>query len=788
MTITELIASELKIPFAQVAATIALLDDGNTIPFIARYRKEVTGGLDEVQIRDIQTRLEYLRKLAERREAVKTEIASQGKLTDDLAAQLDAAATLQAVEDLYRPYKPKRQTRAQLARERGLEPLAQALLAACRGGETSSYPSTNPPVYQEWAAQFITDQVPDAEAALAGARDIIAEQVSDDPATRQAARGRFAADGFVVSQRAGEGADPDGRYRVYHEFRAALRTVQPHQWLALQRGGEDGSLKVRIETPDGAIVGGIAAAWIKAPLGEAAAQVRLAIEDGYERLLRPSVEREVSGQLDDYAGDHAIQAFATNLRNLLLQPPLRERSVMGIDPGFRTGCKVATVDPTGKLLHTAIIYPHPPQHDAEKARRVLAGLIELDGVSVIAIGNGTASRETEALVAELIQSDGDWTRTSADLRGEKKTDPRSSALVRVPKSPALAYVMVSEAGASVYSASDIARAEFPELDVSMRGAVSIARRLQDPLAELVKIDPQSIGVGLYQHDVDQKKLAGALDATVESVVNYVGVDVNTASAALLGYVAGISKKVAQAIVAHRDENGPFGSRAELKKVKGLGPKAFEQAAGFLRVPGSRNLLDNTTIHPESYDAVKQLLELAGLNLRMKDLPNRLRAWCQENGLALGEGRVSESANHAIRNAQHAAGHTDSWSATASLLGIGELTLRDIIDALLRPGRDPRADLPPMILRRDVLTIDDLREGMALKGTIRNVVDFGAFVDIGVKQDGLVHVSKMAKKYVSNPHEFVSVGDVVDVTVISIDRARGRIGLSMVGGATESGAS
>ena len=526
-SIASLIAKELAIPLHQVTATVTLVDDGNTIPFIARYRKEVTGGLDEVQIRDIQTRLEYLRKLAERRDAVKAEIASQEKLTDELAAQLDAATTLQAVEDLYRPYKPKRQTRAQIAREHGLEPLAEAILAQAVGrGEVTS------PL--QLAAQYLADQVPDADAALAGARDIIAERVSDDPATRQSARQRFAADGFVASQRASEQVDPEGRYRVYYDFKAALRTVQPHQWLALQRGGEDGSLKVRIETPDGAIVGGIEAAWIKAPGTRAAEQMRLAIEDGYERLLRPSVEREVSGQLSEFSDDHAITVFAANLRNLLLQPPLRERAVMGIDPGFRTGCKVATVDPTGKLLRTVTIYPHEPRSEHGKSLQVLAGLVEIDKISVIAIGNGTAGRETEALVAELIQT--------------FRVSP-------TPKAPHLAYVMVSEAGASVYSASDIARAEFPDLDVSIRGAISIARRLQDPLAELVKIDAKSIGVGLYQHDVDQKKLAASLDAVVESVVNYVGVDVNTASAALLGYVAGISKKVAQAIIAHRDENG-----------------------------------------------------------------------------------------------------------------------------------------------------------------------------------------------------------------------------------------
>ncbi|MCX7671436.1 MAG: helix-hairpin-helix domain-containing protein, partial [Anaerolineae bacterium] len=458
--------------------------------------------------------------------------------------------------------------------------------------------------------------------------------------------------------------------------------------------------------------------------------------------------------------DHAIQVFAANLRNLLLQPPLRERAVMGIDPGYRTGCKVATVDPTGKLLHTATIYPHEPRNEWEKAKQILAGLIELDRINVVAIGNGTASRETEALVAELIQ--------------EGRTSGRAN----------LAYVMVSEAGASVYSASEIAREEFPDLDVSMRGAISIARRLQDPLAELFKIDTKSIGVGLYQHDVDQKKLAAALDAVVESVVNHVGVDVNTASAALLGYVAGISKRVAQAIVEHRNAHGPFTSRAELKKVKGLGPKAFEQAAGFLRVPESRHLLDNTTIHPESYDAAKKLLELAGLNLRMKDLPERLRQWCEENRLSLSTPSLREEGTGEGPASPQEKGPGErsdaAWAALAELIGVGVPTLRDIVDALLRPGRDPRDDLPPVVLRRDVLSIDDLREGMVLKGTVRNVVDFGAFVDIGVKQDGLVHVSKMGKKYVRNPHDVVSVGDVVDVMVISVDRERGRIGLSLVG--------
>jgi protein Tex len=754
----QLIAAELKLPLHQVTAAVTLLDDGNTIPFIARYRKEVTGGLDEVQLRAIQERVEYLRKLAERREAIRAEVASQGKLTDDLAAQLDAAATLQALEDLYRPYKPKRQTRAQVARERGLEPLSRALL--------EQGPQLDP---VSLAQQYLSDQVTDVDEALAGARDIIAEQVSDDAAARNAVRQRFAADGFVISRRAGDEADKEGRYRVYHEFRSALAAVQAHQWLALQRGAADSSLKVTIDTPDAAICNDLARRWVIAPGSAAGEQVRLAVEDGYARLLRPAVEREISGQMDEFADNHAIEVFAANLRNLLLQPPLRDRGVMGIDPGFRTGCKVATVDPTGKLLHTATIYPHPPQNEKAKAQQMLIGLVVSDRISVIAIGNGTASRETEALVVEMIQS-----------AGQDAARPDTAKAMRQ-----MAYVMVSEAGASVYSASDVARAEFPDLDVSMRGAVSIARRLQDPLAELVKIDPRSIGVGLYQHGVDQKKLAASLDAVVESVVNYVGVDVNTASPQLLAYVSGVSKRLAQAIVEHRNANGPFENRAALKKVKGLGPKAFEQAAGFLRVPGSRNPLDNTTIHPESYEAAKKLLELAELSLRMVDLPNRLRRWCEENGLSralaasASEARTPSPISSISPVGEGVKSVVDGVKAVADLLEIGEPTLLDITAALIRPGRDPREDLPPVILRRDVLTIDDLREGLVLKGTVRNVVDFGAFVDIGVKQDGLVHVSRMGKKYVRNPHDVLGVGDIIDVTVISIDRERGRIGLELV---------
>lgn len=705
------IARELKLPPHHVAAAISLFDDGNTIPFIARYRKEATGGLDEVQLRTIQQRLEYLRKLADRKTTVCNTIAEQGKLTPELEAQISLAQTLQELEDLYLPYKPKRRTRAAKARARGLEPLAETLLA--------QEPKVNP---HETAAAYVNEEVDDAEAALAGARDIIAERVSENAVIRQLTRRRLHEEGVVVSQLAGPEADPEGRYRVYHDFRAPVKALSPHQWLALQRGEADGSLKVRINGPDDDILFDITSYYLVAKANRASAQVETAIEEGYRRLLRPAVVNDVRASLSNEAGEHAIQVFATNLRNLLLQPPLRQRCVMGIDPGFRTGCKVATVDPTGKLLHTATIYPHPPQNQNSQALQTLAALVRQDKISVVAIGNGTASRETEALIASLIK-----------------------------EIPTLAYVIVNEAGASVYSASELARQEFPDLDVSMRGAVSIARRLQDPLAELVKIDPKSIGVGLYQHDVNQKELMASLDAVVESVVNYVGVDVNTASAALLSYVSGLNKRVATNIVAYRDANGPFQSRAELKKVKGLGPKAYQQAAGFLRIPGGRNPLDNTVIHPESYAAARALLDLAGLNLRMADLPRRLRQFRDENDLA----------------------------EIAELLDVGLPTLVDIIDALIRPGRDPRDDLPRPVLRQDILSIDDLREGMKLKGTVRNVVDFGAFVDIGVKQDGLVHVSKMAKRYVRNPYEIVSVGDVIEVTVISIDPDRGRIGLSMV---------
>jgi uncharacterized protein len=715
MTASEIIttiAGELGLARTQVAATMVLFDEGNTIPFVARYRKEVTGGLDEEQLRHVEARLGYLRRLAERKATVLKSIEEQGKLTPELAADIEAATTLQAVEDLYLPYKPKRRTRATIARERGLEPLADLLLE-----QKDARP------LQILAADFLGDEVPDVETALAGARDILAERVTEDAAVRGEAR-RLALDrALVVCKVAGEEAevDPSGKFRLYHDLTVALAELQPHQWLAVQRGEAEGALKVRLDLPAEDIVEFMELSFLRGPRTPIRDQVEASVTDGYRRLLAPSLDRDVRATHAGRADDHAIQVFSANLRKLLLQSPLRGRVVLGIDPGFRTGCKAVVVNPTGKVLGTQTIYPHPPQKRWDEAKQMLETAIEAAGVDVIAIGNGTASRETEQLVAEL-------------LAGHTNVQ----------------YAIVSEAGASVYSASKLAHDELPDMDVSMRGAVSIARRLQDPLAELVKIDPRSIGVGLYQHDVDQKRLSGALDAVVESVVNYVGVDVNTGSPALLAYVAGLSKKVAGNVVAHRDSHGPFKKRSDLKKVRGLGDKAYEQAAGFLRVPESANPLDNTSIHPESYPVVRRLLELAGTRLKARDRLDRVQAVRDELGL----------------------------SGLAELLELGEPTLADILDGLARPGRDPRDDLPPPILRQDVLKMEDLQVGMRMRGTVRNVVDFGAFVDIGVKQDGLVHVSKMAEHYVRNPFDVVSVGDVVDVTVINIDLERGRIGLSM----------
>jgi protein Tex len=716
------IAQELGLQPHQVAGAVELLDAGNTIPFIARYRKEATGGLDEVQLRLVETRLGYLRNLHERKQAVLASIEEQGKLTGELRASIEAATTLQQVEDIYLPYRPKRRTRATMARERGLEPLAELMVAQEMNASL-----------EQLARRFLNDEVTTVEEALAGARDIVAEQVSEDAIVREIARRATNEEGLVRVKLAKKDADPSAKYQIYHDFKAAVGQLPAHQLLAINRGEKEGVLKVALDAPDDLILGQIESRVVRNPRSPFAPHLRAAVEDGYARLVAPAIERELRGNLTEGSDNHAIHVFAANLKALLLQPPVRGKVVLGIDPGFRTGCKVAVVDGTGKYLASFTIYPHEPQRERQRAKEMLAAALERFGVDIVAIGNGTASRETEALVGEVI--------------GE--VDKETSRQGRKGKRE-VAYVMVNEAGASVYSASDEARREFPELDVSMRGAVSIARRLQDPLAELVKIDAKSIGVGLYQHDVDQKKLAATLDAVVEDAVNAVGVDANTASPALLQYVAGIGPKVAQAIVAYRDEHGPFQLRSELLKVKGLGPKAYQQAAGFLRVPESKNPLDRTTVHPESYGVVKNLLDLAGLNLRMVDFASRLRQFRREQ-------RIDE---------------------LAALLDVGVPTLEDIFEALLRPGRDPRDDLPAPVLRRDVLSLDDLTEGMVLTGTVRNVVDFGAFVDIGVKHDGLVHVSQMAEKFVRNPHDVVHVGDVVQVKVVKIDRDRGRVGLSM----------
>jgi uncharacterized protein len=707
------IARELNLHPEQVMRTVELLDDDNTVPFIARYRKEVTGSLDEEQIRAIEARLGYLRNLEKRQAVILKSIADQGKLTPQLEAAIRQATTLQQVEDLYLPYKPKRRTRATIARERGLEPLAQMILE-------QTIAKGSPEAY---AAKFLSDAVPTVEDALAGARDIVAEIVAEDAEVRRQVRRRTFDEAVIACVQAGKEADAEGKYRMYHEYAEPLTKIPPHRWLAIRRGEQEKALKVQLAAYEEDLISAIRKRTIKNLKSVFADQARQAIADGYKRLLAPAVERDLRRDLSEKADEHAIGVFATNLRALLLQPPLRGMRVLGIDPGYRTGCKVALVDATGKFIGGTTITPHEPQKRWAEAVEILTKLLLEFQIDAIAVGNGTASRETEQLVAQVVAQAG---------RG--------------------AYVMVNEAGASVYSASPLAREELPDMDVSMRGAVSIARRLQDPLAELVKIDPQSIGVGLYQHDVNQKRLAETLDAVVESAVNHVGVDLNTASSSLLQYVSGINKRVATNIVAHRDQNGPFRTRKALLKVKGLGDKAFEQAAGFLRIPGGDNSLDNTAIHPESYLVVEQLFEWMDVRGDEHDLPERIKRFM----------------------------HRQKMEELAQVLDVGVPTLTDIMDSLIRPGRDPRDELPKPILRSDVLKMEDLEEGMVLQGTVRNVVDFGAFVDIGVKQDGLVHVSEMADRYVRDPHKVVSVGDVIQVRVIRVDLERGRIGLSMKG--------
>ena len=712
-----LIAEELGISEKQVQSTIELLDDENTVPFIARYRKEVTGGLDEEQIRAIEDRIRYLRILEDRKQTVLKSIEEQGKLTDELREKIEAATRLQEVEDLYLPYKPKRRTRATIAKEKGLEPLAQRMWEQ---QDTEGDP-------EAIAAEFIDEEkgVASAAEALAGARDIIAEWISDDADVRKLVREMTWDQGMLVS----EAKDPDNVdvYEIYAEFKQPLKRMVPHRTLAINRGEREGFLRVKIDAPVEDILQRLQKKFINNPDCIFIEELKAAIADSYQRLVAPAIERELRNRLTEEAEEHAIKVFAENLRNLLLQPPVKGHIIMGIDPGYRTGCKVAVIDETGKYLEGDTIYPHEPKNRWDYSKIQLKTLIEKYNVTTIAIGNGTASRETEQLVAEVI--------------GE------------MPERQ-LQYTIVNEAGASVYSASPLAREEFPDLDAAQRGNISIARRLLDPLAELVKIDPKSIGVGLYQHDVNQTNLATALDRVVESAVNSVGVNLNTASVALLRYVSGLRKSLAENIIAYRNEHGRFRNRMELLQVKGMGPKVFTQCAGFLRIPDSDVFFDSTAIHPESYEAAEKFLARLGMK------PEEAR----------GQGHLVKSKLKELGK---------SVPELAQEIGVGIPTLEDIIDAIEKPDRDPRDDMPKPIFRSDVLKMEDLRPGMVLKGTVRNVVDFGAFVDIGVKQDGLVHKSQMAKRYVKDPLEIVKVGDVIDVKILSVDVERGRIGLSMI---------
>jgi uncharacterized protein len=749
--IASTLSAELNIGSGQIARTIALLDEGNTIPFIARYRKEATGSLDEVQIQAIADRAAALRALHERKQDVRRLIDAQGKLTEELAAAIAAATTLQEVEDLYLPYRPKRKTRASVAREKGLAPLADIILQQpILQGDSAA-------LLEEYARPFLDAEkgVDTSLEAYAGACDIVAEVIAEDASVRGSVRASFfkraALEAKAIDPEKLAEKDPNGVYQLYYNFHEGVTKLVPHRILALNRAEREGVLRVSVDLPYEQAQPDITQHYPIKAASPFASLLTEAMEDGYKRLLAPAMEREVRVELTRRAEEHAINIFAANLRNLLLQPPLRGKKVLGIDPGYRTGCKLAVVDETGKYLVSDTIY----LHQSEKAQQTLRRLISEYDISVIAIGNGTASRETEQLVANLIRG----------IEGETGQRDR------------IGYVIVNEAGASVYSASEAAREEFPTLDATQRGTISIARRLQDPLAELVKIDPKAVGVGLYQHDVDQKELAAMLDRVVVSCVNFAGVEVNAASAALLKHVSGINARVANAIVRYREQHGPFATRQDLQKVPGLGPATFVQAAGFLKIASGSEPLDNTFIHPESYGAARALLEMlpAGDNGRAKPA-ERIAQFRQLIRLQNSLGRSQRQRTTSVQDR----GEEAAWSEIAKKIGVGLPTLNDILENLEKPGLDPRDTLPAPILRHDVLKMEDLQAGMILQGTVRNVVDFGAFVDIGVKQDGLVHVSEMADRFVKDPLSVVAVGQVVQVRVLKVDVQRGRVQLSMRG--------
>ena len=712
MNINHIIANELSVKLWQVDAAIKLIDEGNTIPFIARYRKPVTGELNDEQLRTLDERLKYLRNLEEKKKTVVDSITEQGKMTDEIMSKIAMAETIVAVDDIYRPYRPKRKTRATEAKAKGLEPLADIFLKQEK--------NKNP---EEEAKAFVNEEkgVANAAEAIQGAKDIIAEMVSDNDEFRKAIRNIVVKHGLIVSNT--KNPEEKTPYENYYDYSEGVNKIPGHRILAINRGEKEKVLNVKMEMPEENIIASLDKVIIK---GESQFKPLLkeAIEDGFKRLIKPAIEREIRSQLTEKAEDGAITVFGQNLKQLLMQPPIAGRNVLGWDPAFRTGCKLAVVDNTGKVLYTTVIFPTAPQNKVAESKKIVLDIIKKYNVSLISLGNGTASRESEAVIVDII-----------------KECPTK-----------VEYIIVNEAGASVYSASKLATEEFPNFDVGQRSATSMARRLQDPLAELVKIEPKAIGVGQYQHDMNQKKLDEALSGVVEDSVNKVGVDLNTASASLLEYISGISKAIAKNIVAYREENGQFTDRKELLKVAKLGPKAFEQCAGFMRISGGKNPLDATSVHPESYEAASALLSKLGYKPNDVVAGNLL-------GLSL---------------------QVKDYKKMAAELGIGEITLRDIVKELEKPARDPRDDMPKPILRSDVLEMKDLKEGMVLKGTVRNVIDFGAFVDIGVHQDGLVHISEMTERFIKHPLEAVSVGDIVDVRVIGVDMKKKRISLSMKG--------